>query len=156
MTQRYKHNKLIARKGDDYYFLDEFFEYNDGFKGATGTIMHPITEEAYDHVVENWDFTELWKSEVIHNMETCSLEEFANRDWDDENYFDLSYCNTYGDELMDLLEDHEDYQGDQKIVLVECVGGGRCFDVDDEFDEIFDEVMLFEIMEWEEKECKKT
>ena len=42
------YNKVAAYGEDEIYLLDYTFNYTDGFKGAVGTIVRPVTEQEYN------------------------------------------------------------------------------------------------------------
>lgn len=143
------YNKLVARIGDGYYFCDYIF-HDDRFKGATGSIMRPVSEAEAEDRRENYDEDgEMWKNAVADDRTTLGKDDWwelvLNTDGD-EAVYDLSYADTYGEALMELLHNRG-----EDVELVECVGGGRCFHEDTEYDEVFDQELLDKINEVESK-----
>ena len=134
MKNQTDYGKLIGRKGNEYYFLDYTFEDRD-FKGAVGSVMVPVTKEEAEERRDDWDSDgEMWRMAVEAEMTTMGMDEWHEfvLAMDGENHmFDESYCSTYGEELLAFLDSEENE-------LVECVGGGRCFYADREFDEIYE------------------
>ena len=127
-------HKLIGRIGEEYYFCDYVFK-DKNFKGATGTLMHPVTAEEAEELRDNWDKDgELWQEAVANKQTTLGQDDWKKQILyigDDSVVFDLSYADTYGGKLLDKL-------GRDNYELVECIGGGRCFKVDMAWDELFD------------------
>ena len=149
MREKTKYNKLIGRIGNEYYFLDYLFFDNDGFKGATGTIMYPMTENEYDDRVKNYfdpeNIKELWEQAVKSGKTTLGLNDWIelvkNTDGE-ENIIDRSYTESYGKILKKKL-------GEKKAFEVECIGGGRCFDENMQWDEMYNEKLWKKIQEYE-------
>ena len=140
-----EYGELIGRIGDEYYYLDGVFEYTDSFKGATGSVMRPVTPEEAEQRREDWDDgDEMWKQAVEAGNTTLGADEWHEMVMDvdgDEVIFDFSYCDTYGEDLLERLG--EEYE------LVECRGGGRCFDYDMKWDELFNTKLWEMIRQYE-------
>lgn len=52
-TKVEKIRKLVGRVGEldgnaKFYFCDSLFEYIDNFKGATGSVLRPVSKDEYD------------------------------------------------------------------------------------------------------------
>ena len=142
------YDKLIGRKGEEYYYLDYVFTHRQDFKGATGSIMRPVTEAEAEERRDDWDSDgEMWRQAVAGESTTLSQEEWQQQalaiDGDDL-VFDLSYCCTHGEDLLERL-------GRDEYELVECLGGGRCFYTDIEWDELFEPELWELIKEYEGK-----
>lgn len=144
------HHKLVGRIGNDYYFLDYTFADGD-FKGATGTVLTPISKSEYEdrtdpesETCQDW-FREIWKMAVEDDKTEEGLTEWVenviNIDGD-EAVFDFSGYNLW-DQLREIGLSEDDYP------VFECIGCGRCFDVDMEFDEIYDKELWEEIKQYE-------
>ena len=44
--ESFTYNKPVGIKDGSIYFLNEIFNYKDGMKGATGTVLDPITQSS--------------------------------------------------------------------------------------------------------------
>ena len=42
------YNKLVGRIGNEYYFCDYIFRHSPDFKGATASILCPVSRGEYD------------------------------------------------------------------------------------------------------------
>lgn len=141
--------KLVGRIDNAYYFCDTLFEHADDFKGATATVLCPVTRRFYedrtnpeDFDTQDW-FEETWQGAVASGNTKEGLEDFTAqclRDNGDEAVFDFSGYN-YWDLLREAIPEltEEDYP------VFECIGGGRSFSPDMNWDEIYDEEMWQQI-----------
>lgn len=141
--------RLVGRIDKDYYFLNYVFEHSPDFKGATGSILEPLTEDEYNERVDNFfdedNMREFWQEAVKANKTEQSLSDYIQewRDNNEQSAIDESYFNTYGVQLAELL-------GNDKCFITNCTGGGRCFTKDMEFDEIFDQSLIDLINQYED------
>jgi hypothetical protein len=46
-----EYNQLVGRVDDEYYFLNYIFHHSDGFKGATGDVIMPVSKSYYDYAM---------------------------------------------------------------------------------------------------------
>jgi hypothetical protein len=147
------YHKLIGRIGNDYYFLDYTFSHGDGFKGATGTVLTPVGKNEYEdrtdpesETCQEW-FREIWKMAVENNDTDKGLEDWVFENisaYGDEGVFDFSGYDLW-EQLREIGLNEDDYP------VFECIGGGRCFDVDMVFDEIYDKELWEEIKKFEKE-----
>jgi len=148
MRKETKIGKLICKIEDEYYFLNYFFNHNDDFKGATGTILRPVSKEEYIEITEDNAeeyLEENWRMAVQGGNTTDGLSdwvEYVKRMDGDGAFFDLSY-SEYWEQLRAIGFDEEDYP------VIECRGGGRCFGKETKFDKIFDKKLWKQIREIE-------
>ena len=140
------YNKLIGRIGSKYYFLDYLFKDGD-FKGATGSVMHPMTKRQYNERVNSYfdpeNMREFWMQAVKANSTELGLNDWIQKVKDidgEEGVIDRSDKN-YKEVLQRMLGD--------SAFEVECVGGGRCFDKKMKWDRLFSEILWEEIQEYE-------
>lgn len=135
--------KLVGRIDCYYYFCDYLFNHKDGFKGATATVLRPVSREDYEQRTDPYDsdtleyFEECWKGAVQAGTTTEGLETWVKEVLavdGDEAVFDFSGYD-YWDDLRDAVPEltEEDYP------VFECVGGGRSFRPDMQWDEIYNE-----------------
>lgn len=135
------YNKLIGRIENEYYFLDYIFYDGKDFKGATGSVMSPLTEDEYDERVDDYfsyeNMREFWQQAVKAKRTDLGLDEWIEevKNTDGENgVIDDSYSASYGEILKEKL-------GNEKAFMIECVGGGRCFDKKMKWDELFSKTL---------------
>ena len=153
-----KYNKLIGRIGDSYYFLDDIFKYKDDFKGATGTVLEPVSQESYDETMtvdgfKDRGYDEHWKGAVESGSTELGLDDWLQLVLDqygDEAVYDLS---GYSDDLWDQLRDIG--LTEEKYPIFTCVGGGRSFSPDMVWDELYNPELWEKIKEVEGKEGTK-
>lgn len=146
--------KLVGRIGEYYYICDTIFNHNDGLKGATATILRAVPQAEYGCRIdpENSDtldrFEDYWIEQVKAGQTKDSLKdwvEFVLSTDGDEAVFDMS-----GYEYWDMLREGGLGLTEEDYPVFECVGGGRAFSKNMEFDEVFDKTVLAEIREIEE------
>lgn len=150
--QETKYGKLIGHIGEEYYYLDDTFSYDGGLRGATGSIMRPVTIEEAQYRRDNWDEDgELWRMAVEAKQTYRGHEDWVEFVLDcdgNDAVFDLSYYD-YQEALLDRLDpDRKTYE------LVECVGGGRCFKPSMKWDELFAPELWKEIVKYESDTVK--
>ena len=122
---RTNYNKIIGKKWDAYYFLDDTFKYSDNSKWATVTTMERLTPDEMEKRIDEHDRKEDRKNAVQKNWTTKGLYDYVD-DMDDEEkqneVRDSSYCYIYGEgwTLGEMLG--EGYS--------DCVWGWRCFDLE--------------------------
>lgn len=168
MRKQTNYNKLVGRIGSNYYFCDYIFKdyslpyyritpwnlpyiFNDNdmrnkiwnnimFKGAVGTVLIPVSQEYYDEIMTvdgliEYGYDEIWRDMVANGTTEQSLEDFLQDllYYDEDLIFDYSGYN-YFDQLY-ALDDYDE----SEYPLFDCVGGGRCFDPNMAFDEIYDQ-----------------
>lgn len=138
-------NKIVmVNEYNEITVLQDAFQYEDGFKGLTGSTFYPVSKKEYkertslngiteklrdcvveEEIPEHYLLTDkgyksknpykLWAKEIINCGEE---EEFA---------FDTSYCN-----LWDYIREELNLS-EKDAYIFECIGGGRCFNKDDKF-----------------------
>jgi len=145
--------KLVGRIGNDYYICDYLFKHSDGFKGATATVLCPVSS---DHYTERTDpeseiavdyFEEIWRESVKAGNTTQSLKEFVEEVLavdGDEAVFDLS-----GYEYWGLIREAEPELNENDYPVFECIGGGRSFDPKMKWDKLYDKQLWQKIKEIE-------
>ena len=145
-----KYGKPVGIKDGTIYFLDGVFKYHDGFKGATGTRLDPITQAEIDNNndIDNateW-YREIWQESAHGGHTEQSLKEFVedclNHQDGDYPGHDLSHYE-YHDEAKKYFDDD--------VETFHCVGGGRCFDEEllSSFDKVIDQSLIDLIRKYE-------
>lgn len=145
--------QLVGRVGDQYYICDYVFRHGDGFKGATGIVLVPVSEARRDEETDpNGDYTkdrfeDCWRQAVQAGSTTKGLdayvEEILSIDGD-EAVYDMS-----GYAYWDMIREAIPELTEEAYPVFECVGGGRCFDKDMKFDEVYNQALLDEIAQYE-------
>ena len=130
-------NKLVGRIGDSYYFCDYIFEDSNGFKGATGTVLEPVSKQQYeddtseDRLEER--FEDCWAEAVKAKQTEQSLANYAKEVFavnGDESVYDFSGYDSW-EQLRDIRFDEDNYP------CFTCTGCGRCFYSNMVFDTIY-------------------
>lgn len=144
MRTQTTYNKLVARRDGEYLFCDYIFEDGD-FKGATGTCLRPVSREEYDERTSEDGLVDylgdLWQDAVASGNTDKGKAEWCQYVYDcdgDEALYDFSGGNLW-DQLRAIG------LGEDEFPVIECVGGGRCFGVNDNYDEIYNAALLAQI-----------
>lgn len=163
MRNQKDYYKCVGIKNGTLYMVDYTFEGTMHGKpsiGVTGSCFAPVTQAEIDerneveNVIESCGFI---GQEAVENGETTKSQE----DWIE----DLIECKLNNGEGLFIGHDtscihkipdeiREKYFPD--AVTFECIGGGRCFDGDEEFDVLLDEHLLKEIKRLEAPKKKKA
>ena len=145
--------KLVGRIDDSYYICDTLFEHTDDFRGAVATVLCPVTREDYENRIDPGNpttieyFEDCWRQAVHAGTTTSSLEDYVEAILGvdgEEAVFDFS-----GYEYWDMLREAVPELTEEDYPVLECVGGGRSFSVDMQWDELYDESLWQEIKEIE-------
>ncbi len=87
--------------------LEEVFKYPDGFKGATGALVYPVSEDEIERALvdEKEDYyEEFWREDAGEsNGTTLGLTEWVANIWDDE-YIDSRFENYEHLETEDIAK----------------------------------------------------
>ncbi len=157
MRKQTDYNKLIGRIGDEYYWLEYIFNDENGFKGAVGFSLRPITIEEAEQRREDFDEdNELWKMAVSSGNTELSAEDWHKMVLDidgDDSVFDMSFFSPYGEELIKKLNADIEDEG-ERYELTEACGCGRHFDIGMKWDELFKPELYKLIEQAEAKEIK--
>lgn len=123
------YNEVLGRdEHGSVIVLDEVFEYNNGFKGATGTRFEIVSREEVEEAIEPENFEgyvhEIWQMEVSEGVTTAGLEEWTEHHFEtDEEKIGYLYDNSYSHlhpairKAFDVAED----------AVIHCTEGGRMF-----------------------------
>ena len=137
------YNLLVGRIGDNYYVCDYIFEETADWKGATASVVTPVSKAEYDRKMDSDDsdtqewLKEQWQYAVEHNLTEGSLQEFTrisllNRG--DDAVFDCGYYN-----LWDMIRKAVPELTEDDYPVLNACGGGRSFSPDMEWDEIYNQ-----------------
>ena len=146
--------KLVGRIGNvetgEYFCCDYIFKHAKDFRGATATVLRPVSKEEYENA-ENPDnsetqdhFREAWREQVSAGATEQSfkdyIEEVLSVDFP-ECSFDFS-----GYDYWDFLRENESILTEVDYPAFDCIGGGRSFNKGMKFDKIYDKKLYDKIM----------
>jgi len=155
MRDEKTYNKVVAinKNTKEIYLLDYLFYNTDDFKGATGSVLQPYTQSEIDDRRDVDEVMDCLMDIVeVEQLQEQSLRELAKNELDaidEDEFFGMDTGCNY--RISD--EDEKTIKkilGDD-IVNYDCVGGGRCFNVnmfDDDF-VILDDELVKEIYKYE-------
>ena len=135
--EKQKVGRIVGRQNDnEYLYVSKLFTYDDGLRGATGSVLVPHTEEAVEERMDNYFDTsnDFGIVEVYHMSDSeQSLEEFAKE----------ARRHDGVDLVFDIarLDEQEAVEGvhDGEIELVETIAVGRIFSDMERPEEVYDE-----------------
>lgn len=161
------YNKPVGIRNGVLYLVNYTFEdtmHDKPFVGVTGSNLVPYTQAEAEQRSEPETFADLYEME-FHWREAVKEERTTESyaDWLDSviqeqraEGKDFPMCDDSDTQYINV-EEMKKYFG-KDIIGFECVGGGRCFHGDDEFDVVLDQHLLNEIRRLEapkEKPKKK-
>lgn len=132
-TKRININKVVKVEGNTITVLESAFEYEDGFKGLTGTMFEVVTEDGYWDRVEELLEDPSALSEYWHDLtgEYLSYDQVINISSDEEEIKNLLFDTSY-EGLWDYIREELNLSEDEAYIF-NCIGGGRCFTAQDKF-----------------------
>lgn len=154
-TKRTTYNMVVGVKDGEIYLLNGIFDHGNGFKGATGSILRPVTA---DEVEERRDleyvkdvYGYLWQEAVADGSTEISLNEYI----EDIIFYCDGHFPGHDDSDIEHLDDDfiSTYFPDAETF--ECVGGGRCFSTNMKFDVLVSQDLLDIIELYENKPVEK-
>jgi hypothetical protein len=158
--QQVNYNKPVGIKDGSIYFLNYVFDHSDNFRGATGTVLDPITSNYIENITtEDWTeySRDLWKSAVETNSTEDSLEDYAVKIKNESE----SYGQLFPGHDDSYSEFHKEAKKhfNSNVETFNCSGGGRCFNLEllNSFDKVIDQDLIDLIKSYEaENETKAT
>ena len=133
---------------------DYIFKYEDGFKGATGTSLAPVSQEYIDERNDIEAFKEehewLWKDAVSADATELGFDDYMQELFDDQE------CNSDGEffghdnSSVHLVSDEFQEEHFPDAATFECIGGGRMFCGVMRFKKVFRKDILDAIVEIED------
>ena len=175
MTMRTEGLVLLGCRDGAYWFATSVFEHRDDFRGATGCILHALSKDAVNDLLDpdsvQESYYDHWEDyadgEIMDDCEDCadssptesgcdycgykSLADFCREVIERDGLsamIDESHCEGR-DQIADVADDVE---------AVDCSGGGRIFasfgredslSVDD-FDEVYNRKALVAVLAYED------
>lgn len=144
-TKRININKVVKVVDNTITLLESAFEYEDGFKGLTGSVFEPISKAYYKERTKLSEVEDYLRScvgeadipnEYLYTDSGERLSKNPYRRWAkaikeadevEQVMFDTSYS-----ELWDYLRDELNLS-EEEAYIFNCSGGGRCFTAQDKF-----------------------
>ena len=88
--------------------MEEVFKYPDGFEGATGALVYPVSEDEIERALSDDEkedyYEEIWRSDASEpNGITVGLTEWVADIWDDE-YLESRFENYEHLETEDIAK----------------------------------------------------
>jgi hypothetical protein len=163
-VEREKVDTLIAKRDEEYYFLDDVFEYKDGFKGATGTIVVPVSKDYYEYATSYDGIVERYLDSMGED-EWLDVLGLDKDDFEDEGemieaieegiyaLYRNGELNPFEEPNYDMVEQMRDlpqFKNEDKYPIFEVIGGGRIFNKDNKFDKIYNKKLYNRIKTLEE------
>lgn len=162
--QKDDYNKLVGSIDSEYYFVDYIFNDADGFKGATGTIVMPVSKQYYDYATSEEGILERYMDAMGEDewLNTLGLDRDDFEDEDEmikaieDGIYDLyrvGELNPFEEvsyELEEQMRQLPEFSDSDEYPLFETIGGGRIFDKDRKFDKIYDQELYDKIRKIEE------
>lgn len=123
------YNEILGRdEHGSVVVLDEVFEYDNGFKGATGSQFEIVSREEVEEAIKTENFEEyareIWQEGVAGGFTELGLgvwikHYFGTEEEKIEYLYDNSYSHMHPAirEAFDVPED----------AVIHCTGGGRMF-----------------------------
>lgn len=145
------YNTPVGIKDGNLYLVNYTFEdemHGEPFKGVTGAVLAPLSQEYIDEKNDPEEikeyYREFWVESVRNGDTELGLEEYVSNiheSYGDGAFpgHDTSYT-SHIDIDSELVKTHF-----PDAVDFECIGGGRCFEKDMDFDVVLDEFLVSEI-----------
>jgi hypothetical protein len=162
--QKDVYNKLVASTDDEFYFVDYIFNHNDGFKGATGTIVMPVSKSYYDNATSYDGILESYMDSMGED-EWLDVLGLDRDDFEDESemmeaiengiyqLYTIGELNPFEEvnyELEEQMRNLPQFSDEDEYPVFEVIGGGRIFDKERYFDKIYDKKLYDKIRKVEE------
>lgn len=131
-TKRIEINKVVKVEDNTITVLDSAFEYEDGFKGLTGTVFEIVSKDYFDETIEPYLNND--KEVLIYyaeNFGDLNREMIEGVDSSEEALTELFFDTSY-EGLWDYLREELNLTEDEAYIF-NCIGGGRCFTAQDKF-----------------------
>lgn len=149
-------NEIVGIKDDEVYVLQTVFD-NNGFKGATGYSMRPLTRDDIEYYRSAEYLRDFWKQAVQNDQTEEGLDEWVedtNDEVDMEERLFATDDDSFRDEFLELVDALPEKQKKQVMALTDCtfqVGGcGRHFTKGMQFDVVFNMKLVYLINKYEE------
>lgn len=148
-------NEIVGIKDGEVFVLESVFDDN-GFKGATGYSMRPLTNEDVEQYKDPENLRELWKQAVSNDITDLGLEEWTEEVNDEaelEGRLFATDDDSFREEFENLVEQLPKSKKDKVKSMTdltwEVSGCGRHFTKNMKFDVVFDKKLVDLINEYE-------
>lgn len=138
MKNKTEYNVLLGKTKDGtYYALDYTFVYEDGMQGATGSCFCPVEKEEIKrrnaearNSKNPWnDYFEYWKKDA--NRRGMKWTTWISQAIQEADAGCIGLDGSYPEMRAQVAVKANSF-------TAECVGGGRCWNADMQFEEIYD------------------
>lgn len=129
MRQATIYNKVVNISEDgEISVLADVFEYEDGFRGATGNSFYPVSKAEYEEKITEENFIEYLIDSGIELPVEYKRTGFAGMvaQMNENERANLMFDNSYS-ELWDMMREVAGLS-EQDAYIFNCSGGGRMFD----------------------------
>lgn len=158
-----KYNKPVGIKDGSVYVVDYTFEdtmHGEPFVGVTGTVLSPVSQAYIDERNEPENIEENYRDCWVEAVKSNNTDEGLT-DWVRSNVIDDCHDGDFPGHDTSGLYDIEEYIPDllqhfEDAVTFECIGGGRCFSKNMEFDVVLDQALVDEINRLEKEDERKS
>lgn len=129
-------------ENDEIYLLNSIFDHGKGFKGATGSVLVPVSQDYIDErndldsIIDTYGY--LWTEAVASGSTTDSQEDYMQQVLDSSDGAFFGHDESYVHHITKEFKD--EYFPDAETF--ECVGGGRCFDAGMKFKTVLRQDLL--------------
>ena len=123
------YNEILGRdEHGSVIVLDDVFEYDYGFKVATGSRFEIVSREEIEEAIDTENFKEyargIWQMEVAVWVTTSGLEGWIEHHFGtEEEKIEYLYDNSYS-HMHPAIREAFDVPDD---AVINCTGGGRMF-----------------------------
>jgi len=160
-----EYDALIGKDDyDQFYFLDYIFDDKDGFKGATGTLVMPVTRGQYDYATSYDGILERYTDAMGEDewIETLGLDtDDYNDDEELQEAIEMGIWEQYQNGNLEPFEEASwsqyqqmralpEFEDRDEYPMFEVVGGGRIFGKNTKMTEIYNQDLYNKIREIEE------
>lgn len=128
-TTRTTYNIVIGiTEENEIYLLNSIFDDGKGFKGATGSVLVPVSQDYIDErndidsIIDNYGY--LWTEAVASGTTTDSEEDYMQAVVDSSEGYFLGHDESDVHHIKDSFKDEHFPDAE----TFECIGGGRIFD----------------------------
>ena len=150
-------NKIVGLKDGEVFVLEDVFNDN-GFKGATGYSMRPLTKEYVEQCKDPENLRELWKQAVSSGRTDLGFDDWVeevNEEAESEGRYHATDDDSYREEFAELVKGLPNKQRKrvQKMTDLDWENSacGRLFQKNMKFDIVFDQELVDLINEFEEE-----
>lgn len=162
---------LIARKSDEFWFVNSIFRHDNDLSGCTGMCVYPVSEKQAEYLLEpdqvEERYCDYWNEQAKDHIqddcdkcssgpdedgcEHCGYPSLSSLCADVVHYDGIeAMIDCVSQEYVDAMNEHGDL--DDEAEYADCVGCGRIFGRQglDDFDEVYNRKALVAILAYED------